>query len=697
MSNSKFTYRPNDVCVVAMGAALPQAESCDDFWQHLLNGNRLITSVTDDRWSAESFYQPCTTSRTSEQSYSRNGGFIESPMLKSIANKLGMDLSKDSRLNILATHACSEALQMFGWQERLAQKEKVDVILGCMAADEELGRYALSRSLVKQIKVLKQGKIDGWQQGVDQIKSIIEGLERSNSDEVEVLLSTSVIAGLKKQFNLCGEGYLVDAACASSHAAIDNAVYRLQQGLCDIAISGGIEADLAPTTFSLFSAVEALSEDYCFPFDVRAKGLVQGEGAVVFVLQRLEDALATNQTIYGVLKSCAGASDGRGSSLFSPTIHGQMLCYQRAYQAAGASPPDYIECHGTGTKIGDTTELKSLQGFFKNQSLIIGSSKANVGHTKGASGAVGILKCLLAMQHRVIPPSNYFSELLVPSETIHVNSKPHPLPVSATPLRMGVSSFGFGNINYHLVLDEFRSETSIRIQTTKSETNELVLIEALEDQWHEGINPIKYIEEENIAIPPSGFAQTDAQQLLGVIAVREVLKKAGIPLNELDSQSTAVIAAGITSLPKAWEFAVRVGMYGVLEQLQGCSKEVKGLLTQALEGCAPISEDTGPGILNNVVSAKVSNYFDFNGVNYNVDADFNSLSVALESARAQLNKGASLVVVISAQERLQEDDYGVILTREGVNCYLLTSLSIAKGKSLPIKRIIHSVKYREVA
>lgn len=134
---------------------------------------------------------------------------------------------------------------------------------------------------------------------------------------------------------------------------------------------------------------------------------------MAFVLQRLADALAQGHAIHGIIAGCGGASDGRGSSLFSPTSGGQTLAYSRAYRQAGPRVPDYVECHGTGTEVGDRTEMTSLGRFFVDVPLRVGSVKALIGHTKGAAGAAGaagLLKAVLAMRHRQIPPSPYFAE-----------------------------------------------------------------------------------------------------------------------------------------------------------------------------------------------------------------------------------------------------------------------------------------------
>jgi len=702
MSASKYSYQEQDVCIIGYGCVLPDAPNPQKYWQNLIDAHSALGEVPTNRWNAAAHFHPHP--EQPEKTYTKQACFVADNIINDIKLRL-KENQQQSRLGLMTTDACAQALK--GLDAREITSSKVDIILGCMAADESISHRALYRDCQNTLRLLAEQQPQGWQQTTKAIKEYLDtrlnaGLHADVSEQNTVVTS-SVLHHIKKRFNLQGEATLIDAACASSLAAIDNAVARLQSGLCDIALSGGIEADLGASTFSLFCSVGALSKNHCYPFDKKAEGLVQGEGAVVFTLQRLGDALAQNKTIYGVIKGCGTASDGRNSSLFSPSVPGQLLAFQRAYSQAGNTAPDYIECHGTGTRIGDNTELTSLQRFFAKSEITIGSSKAYIGHTKGAAGAAGLLKCVLAMQHRQIPPSHYFEELPKPSQNIKVNREMQSLPGEDQLLRMAVSSFGFGNINYHLVLDEFSIKSSIRIASdatpaiSTTPPDDMVLVAEI-DVSNIDVSCTEitaYLAQEKLPIPPASLPQTDSQQLKAVIGTLKLLQKAGIHQRQLDKKTVSVIAASCLGLPKAWEFSARVGYDDLRHSLNHCSLQSQALVTKCQQQLTPITEDIGPGILNNIIAAKVSNTFDFNGSNYNIDADYMSLALALDAARQELNKHSSVVFILASKDNIDTDNNGLSIKREGLVCLMLTKKSTALEKAYPIKSIIKKNRYSD--
>ncbi|GAH00720.1 unnamed protein product, partial [marine sediment metagenome] len=215
-----------------------------------------------------------------------------------------------------------------------------------------------------------------------------------------------------------------------------------------------------------FCKIGALSEDGSYPFDARANGFIMGEGAGFMVLRRLEDAIRDNNKIYAIISGYGGSSDGKGKGITAPNPEGQRLAIERALNTSSIKPSEiqYLECHGTSTIVGDATELNVLKGFFSgrnlNQKLAIGSIKSQIGHLKSAAGIAGIIKSVLALHHKIIPPSvNYNS----PNPSI--NWEISPYYVNTKPIkwispefgirRAGVSAFGFGGTNYHVILEEF--------------------------------------------------------------------------------------------------------------------------------------------------------------------------------------------------------------------------------------------------
>ncbi|MEL6179366.1 MAG: beta-ketoacyl synthase N-terminal-like domain-containing protein, partial [Myxococcota bacterium] len=272
---------------------------------------------------------------------------------------------------------------------------------------------------------------------------------------------------LARALGLGGGHMTLDAACASSLYALGLAVDALQAHRADAMLTGGLSRPDALYTQMGFCQLRALSaKGRCTPFDARGDGLVVGEGAGVMLLKRLSDALEAGDTIYAVVRG-VGLSNDTDGSLLAPSREGQLRAMRTVYDRAGWSPSDVdmIECHATGTPVGDRVEYTSLRalwgeaGWSRGQ-CVLGAVKANVGHLLTGAGAVGLIKVLLAMRHEVLPPGTNFER---PAEGIDLDVGPFRIPSAAEPWerrsttrRAAVSGFGFGGTNAHVLLEEFR-------------------------------------------------------------------------------------------------------------------------------------------------------------------------------------------------------------------------------------------------
>jgi len=683
-------HADDTICIVGKGCVLPGADNVETFWKNTLCNADLLRAVPVERWDIASHIKGQRS--VSDNIYSGLGGFIDNESIARFARNQVLDVKTNHRLMIMTLEAFHQA--MVDAKLSVSDPIKADIYLGCMGVDESANFHIFRQELLQLVEQIKDQRPKRWEQAVDSILTYL-ALEIPGRSFAEVpldqtFLTSSVIHQMKTRYQLSGEGALIDAACASSLAAIDYAVTRLKQRKCDIAITGGIEGDLSPSTFTLFSSVGAMAKDTCAPFDVKSQGLAQGEGAVVFVLQRLSDALDQRCKIYGLITGTGASSDGRSSSLFSPTVAGQQRAFSQAYLQAGDKIPDYIECHGTGTRVGDSTELTSISGFFKNHKITIGSIKAQIGHTKGAAGAAGLLKSVMAMQYRTIPPSPYFSELTVSSDNIHINTTEKSLGEG---IRIGVSSFGFGNINYHLVLDEYVEQENQGLPVDRgeyiSEKKETVLLSEVEVS---SVDTACYLAEKSLNILPNSIPQTDPRQLLAVIATAEAFREAGVSLTLIDKERVCVIAASCLCLPMAVDFGSRVNYDDLLTKMstRKLSSAAKKIIRQRQESFVAITEDIGPGILSNVIAGRVCNSFDFRGKSMNVDADFNSFPVALELARSELTSGkADYAVVLFSEEKFDRQKGSVV--RGDFYGLLLSTVDEAKSSSISIKALVNDV------
>ncbi|MGD8414254.1 MAG: beta-ketoacyl synthase N-terminal-like domain-containing protein, partial [Candidatus Latescibacterota bacterium] len=369
--------------------------------------------------------------------------------------------------------AAREALADYGYPERGIDQERTAVILGnAMGGDQHL--FTAARALFPEIADSMDHAPSFASLPADVRKAIIEEtragvqsrLPDINEDTMPGELANIVAGRIAALFNFRGPNYTADAACASAMAAISAAVEGLEKKDFDAVLTGGVDANMAPSIFVKFCKIGALSATGSRPYAEGADGFVMGEGAAVFIMKRLEDAERDGDKIYAVLRGIGGSSDGKGKGITAPNPVGQKLAVQRGWENAGLVPQRglLIEGHGTSTAVGDIAELQSLQEAFKDydlpvRSIDVGSVKSNIGHLKGGAGSAGVLKAAYALHEKVLPPSINFHK---PNPGVDWSQAPFAVntelrewePVADGVRRAAVSAFGFGGTNFHVVLEE---------------------------------------------------------------------------------------------------------------------------------------------------------------------------------------------------------------------------------------------------
>jgi acyl transferase domain-containing protein len=687
----KNSYYSNDICIVGMGCVLPDANNPQEFWANILENNCSIRKIPEERWKSQPYFS--SDKKEKDKTYSNVAAFVENAQLGKIGKRLGLDPLKNNRLQIMALEATTQALNCINPETLEKTRKNTAIYLGCMEIDEA---FTLEKFYLQNKKSLENYIIKNNLKNKEIIlKKFKEHFNSSKWDEEAIIasvLTTSTINLIKQKFNIEGEGALIDAACASSLAALDVSVSALKNYKADLVITGGIESYLAPDMFVLFCKVGALSEGKCYPFDEKSSGLSQGEGAVMFVLQRLGDAIKDGNKIYGVIKSSGSSSDGKNSSLFSPSVKGQIIAFERAYATLDKSRVNYIECHGTGTKLGDAIELKALNMFFKDKKIPIGSVKSLIGHLKGAAGSAGVLKCLLSMQDKKIPPSKYLKKFIgTKNGSVYINKKIIDLAKNQYPLRFGISSFGFGNANFHVVLEEFNKNKSRIIKSKKNKTLDPIVVlgcsSLLLKEVDFGLITSKF------KIPPQSLSKIDKVQLQALLVTVEAFEKSNMEIDFLDKNEIRVISASCLGLDAALNLSKRVRHFEFLEAFNLFDKASVDLLIKHKDKFSEITEDTGPGVLNNVIAGRICNMFDFKGENFNVDCDFNSFPVALNIAVEKLQEKGSMIVLIYCEEELNKNE--AYVERKKINCLILSTLSLAKKNNYPICEIIEKINYHD--
>jgi polyketide-type polyunsaturated fatty acid synthase PfaA len=451
-----------DIAIVGLGALFPGARNVHEYWRHIFHGHNQIREVPGSHWSLADHYD--SNPKAADKTYSRTGGFIPPVSFDPLEYGLPPSaLTATDSGQILGMVVAKQALDDYLQGRPLTMaREGVAVILGTTGATELIMDLASRLESPKVAKALAGEGLDAATQErvITRFKSQYPEWQEASFPG---LLNNVVSGRIAHRFDLRGANFVTDAACASSLAAVKLACDELRLGQADMVLTGGVDTLNTILMYMCFSKTPALSPNHdCRPFDESGDGTIVGEGIGILALRRLDDAVRDGDKIYAVIKGVGAASDGLGKSIYAPKTEGQVESFERAYRQAGFAPESVglIEAHGTGTKAGDACEIASLKTVFKNAdlgSISLTSVKAMIGHTKAAAGAAGLIKATLALHHKVLPPhikvDNLRSELRHSPFRIDPKARPW-VPLTKHPRRAGVSAFGFGGTNFHVVLEE---------------------------------------------------------------------------------------------------------------------------------------------------------------------------------------------------------------------------------------------------
>ncbi|HVK25813.1 MAG TPA: SDR family NAD(P)-dependent oxidoreductase [Actinokineospora sp.] len=439
---------PLDVAVVGMSAMFPGADGLAAFWSTVVSGADAVTEVPAGRWDVDTYFSP---DGGPGRTPSKWGGFLPEIPFDPLGYGIPpATLSAIEPVQLLALEAARRALTDAGYPDGDPRRDRTSVVFGAEAGSDLATATTLRMALPEYVGGLPE--------------NLAAQLPVLTEDTFPGRLANVIAGRIANRLDLGGANYTVDAACASSLAAVDIACKELVAGTSDVVLCGGADLHNAVDDYLLFSSVGALSATgRCRTFDASADGIALGEGVACVVLKRLADAERDGDRVYAVIRGVGAGSDGKALGLTAPRPEGQRRAIERAHRAARVSPKDIglVEAHGTGTVVGDRTELKTLDTVFTEAgatvgSCALGSVKSQIGHTKCAAGLAGLIKAALAVHTGVKPP------------TLHV-TRPNPawdpetspfvfhataVPWTEPPLRRiaGVSAFGFGGTNFHVVL-----------------------------------------------------------------------------------------------------------------------------------------------------------------------------------------------------------------------------------------------------
>jgi acyl transferase domain-containing protein/NAD(P)H-dependent flavin oxidoreductase YrpB (nitropropane dioxygenase family) len=453
------------LAIIGMGCMFPDAPNLRAYWQNILNQHDAVREVSPDRWRPEDFFSTDRVAR--DRLYSKWGAFLGNVVFDPLKYQIPpASLFSIEPVQLLALEVAAEALADAGYDRPDFPRKRTAVIMAAAGTHEQGMRYGI-RTLMRQYVPRAAGLTD------EQREQVYDSLERQlpewTEDSFPGILANVIAGRIANRFDLGGSNFTVDAACASSLAALQTAAAQLRSGACDAALVGAADGNNSAFCFMCFAKTHALSPDgRSKSFDASADGIGLGEGVGAIVLKRLRDAERDGDQIYAVIKGIGSSSDGRNGSLTAPASAGQTLALERAYRDSGVSPASVslIEAHSTGTTVGDRVECEGLiqvlgQAKAAPQSCALGSVKSMIGHTKTAAGLASLIKTALALKHQVLPPTIGVEKpnavLCDPASPLYVNTESRPWLVAQEnePRRAGVSSFGFGGTNFHTVLEQY--------------------------------------------------------------------------------------------------------------------------------------------------------------------------------------------------------------------------------------------------
>ena len=646
--------KPYSVAVVGMGGVFPSAPDVATYWQNILDCKDSRVEVTAERWvdDPDWFVDREDADRVSN---------LKVCLAESIPEpRAGLDEPMD-QLSRMCLAAAEMALD--DATSELQDKSRVATVLASIALptpessklSEEIFQGQLAASLSPQPE--------------NRPPTVSPLFRRVTGRPAQVGAQ-----GL----NRGGFTLTLDAACASSLYAVKLACDALTEGRADAVLAGG--ANRADTLYTQegFTALGACSTTgRCSPFDAAGDGLVVGEGAGFLLLKRVEDAVRDGDRVYAVIRGI-GLSNDIGGSLLAPQSEGQMRSLEDAYRQAGWNPGDVglVECHGTGTPKGDQTEFLSLTSFWpkdKGKTTVLGSVKSQIGHLLTGAAAAGLIKVIMAIHHRTLPPMINFSN---PAKGIDLESSPfeilsQPRPWSGAPLRAGVSAFGFGGINGHVLLEEpgdLPSEqvgrkaperevviTAVSAQFGNHHDLEKLLLDTLTDgcaaserpagRWNGeeflpgGLESLRgafldtlEVEAGQMRIPPKDMGDVLLQQTLLLAVAAKATAKSHLGDKERCQRSGALIGLSLdletTTYHLRWALRRMLRRLGV--EPESLNAQQQEMLRSTLS--RPLDSTRTLGALGSIVASRAAREFSLGGPSYAISCGEVSGIRALEIA-----------------------------------------------------------------
>tara|TARA_Y100001933_G_scaffold265282_1_gene339933 strand:- start:103798 stop:110121 length:6324 start_codon:yes stop_codon:yes gene_type:complete len=683
------------IAIVGIGGIFPDANDLSTFWSNILAGHSAAKTAPPKRWTL-SADDALSADTSPDRVYCPRACFVENFKLDldrlHLNDALADLIPQLDVMNHIGIHAGHQA-----WddaQMSAVDPSRVGIIIGNIALPtDSVSQHAqqvIGPAYAAALSNILGRKVDWQHTPTHVLNRYVAGLPGG-------LLAQTLGIG--------GGAHTLDAACASSLYALKYACDELLARRTDAMIAGGMSRPDCLYTQMGFSQLHALSKSgVCAPFSDRADGLVVGEGAGMLILKRLNDAIAHGDHIYATIAGIGLSNDITGN-IMAPDIEGQGRSMRKTYELAGWKPSDvdHIECHGTGTPVGDNVEFTSLKNLWQNESsrdtrCVIGSVKSNVGHLLTGAGGAGLIKTLLAMKHAKLPPTANFTnpnpKMDIPNSPFEVLSEARDWnSQDGSPRKAAVSAFGFGGINAHVLLEQYHDRKAM---TTVSELPGVLPGESYEPiaivgmaghfgpyanlddlkrLWIDGdkqaAKPIgqtwgvalanksgHVIEDIAIAlgrfpIPPLELQDMLPQQLLMLLAAADALDDAGIEQVDAPRLDMGVyIGIGLdlntTNFHLRWELANQAPRWA--EQLgvaysQAWLEELRDAMNP------PLTANRTMGALGGIVASRVARAFKVGGPSFTISSEQTSTLHAIAQAVTSLRRGEINSAIVGGVEQ----------------------------------------------
>lgn len=690
------------IAIIGLSCLFPDAKTPAEFWQNIFQGKDSISDISIEEMGIEPqiFYDP--TKGIVDKFYSLKGAFIRNFKFDASGYKLPAEfLEKLDNTFKWSLYSAKEALSNAGYLANEQALAKCGVILGALSLPTKYSNPVFS-PIYQQVIATAVGEL--LQQPEFNLPAISASVKASNYNAMISGLPSAIIA---QSLGLSNIHFCVDAACSSPQYAIKLASHYLWTHKADLMLAGGISSSDPLFLRMLFSGIQAYPEDNDIsrPFDKSSRGMMTAEGVTMFVLKRYSDAVRDGDKIYATILGNGLSNDGKGKHLLSPSSKGQILAFERAYQEAQIHPQeiDYMECHATGTLLGDTTEFHSIDTFFGQHQAkpLVGAVKANVGHLLVAAGGVSLIKVLLSMSEGVIPatinikkPINTSNNVISPEKIVIKNT---PWLNKSPVKRAAISAFGFGGTNAHMILEKSTIEEQSPAKEPLKPAKVAIVgmdayfggcdgLDAFERSIYDGTQQfidlpenrwsgienqedllkdyglltgkapqgayIKNFEIDAIAskIPPNELDKLNPQQLLLLKVADRALKDASIK----PASNTAVIIAAETEfsvhqLQQRWNLSwqIKDGLNaGEINLPPEKIAELESIVKDGIHHPVELSEFVS--YISNIMASRISSLWDFNAPTFTITSGENSTFKALEIAQHLLATGEADAVLVGA-------------------------------------------------